>query len=1027
MPVTRTSWSDGRAVVQAIVSLLGLLAACGGGSRGHAGDTVRVDAIAGVDCAGTTASNKGLQRALDALAPTGQTLLIPAGCRLGLASPGGGNAAITLPGNVHIRCEHPSAGFFAQQQFCSGGTYPGAACNTSAECTGGGTCANSFGSRTASPCDPATCFAPSAGATYGMLKDASLESSNIVIENCSFWTSQADPYQRCVGGTSDGKPCRQECDDASTMPGLRCEMDTDCGVGHCLRTADCHAGGGTCTGAPHDASGNPAGKINPIDLSRTFNARLAHVSIYDHFSGDFGIRAGPQATLYDVNAARQLTDCSSPLPDAPSRSACFTTSARGCCYGAAVANPASVNAQPETAVTNDFDLGTDSHVLRCTGRGSTTSFLGGARTRIEDSTVWPPGVFGPGTAANGFSVGPIGLVTKSQALNLASGGTGIALTGGDASAIENRLAGAPLVGISMTGANAHATGNSLKGLDVENAIGIDVQNGTADVETNYIEGNSPTGIGVNVAGLAARVTGNHLSSSTGTLATGVKVGRADGTTISGNVFANLHDRCVWIASGIMLVTIDGNECTFPPSQLSPSYHPIHVLNDGGSQQLLVTNNIFTLGWRGYATGSSTAGLANVKIANNRFVALAGAPIAAGGAGIEVTFNYMNTGATRQGFGQLTCDASCSNRGAWCAQDSDCASCDGRVQRCIPEPLHGFVGSPTAARGVAHPAFVGNLMFNGGAGALKQCMGATTFVGSYCNVPSPTGECSGGAACSGGPPAICQGGPDVGKACCPGTSPTCAVRTLRPSLRVVDHGTDSGAGDFLFLGNTVLSTSPAQTDWVGIDMQSSAALGNIQLSNSQIADNIFDAASTTNTTAIRFPTAFAAITNVTIGNNHFNGWSTPASTGHIQNYQGGFGSLLLQNGAIVRSEYPLLGPGPQHLYSSIGGAEGSSTEARVRSLMDGSGTVWRMTCQIRDAPGDGSTRTFTLRRNAAPTAMTCTIAGTGTQCTPAAGPASAPIAFAPGDQLATGQVSTAAPSLKATQGACVLLVSYDTAM
>src|SRR5262245_43164032 len=166
MPVTRTSWSDGRAVVRAIVSLLGLLAACGGGSRGHTGDTVQVDAIAGVDCAGTTASNKGLQRALDALAPTGQTLLIPAGCRLGLASPGGGNAAITLPGNVHIRCEHPSAGFFAQQQFCAGGTYPGAACNTSAECTGGGTCANSFGSRTASPCDATTCFAPSAGAAY---------------------------------------------------------------------------------------------------------------------------------------------------------------------------------------------------------------------------------------------------------------------------------------------------------------------------------------------------------------------------------------------------------------------------------------------------------------------------------------------------------------------------------------------------------------------------------------------------------------------------------------------------------------------------------------------------------------------------------------------------------------------------------------------------------------------------------------------------------------------------------------------
>ena len=254
-----------------------------------------------------------------------------------------------------------------------------------------------------------------------------------------------------------------------------------------------------------------------------------------------------------------------------------------------------------------------------------------------------------------------------------------------------------------------------------------------------------------------------------------------------------------------------------------------------------------------------------------------------------------------------------------------------------------------------------------------------------------------------------------------------MRTPRPSLRLVDHGTVSGATDFLFLGNSVFSTSPAQTDWVGIDMQSSAALGNIHLANSQIADNIFDAASTTNTTAIRFPTAFAAITNVTIGNNHFNGWSTPASTGHIQNYQGGFGSLLLQNGAIVRSEYPMLGPTGQHLYSSIGGAEGRSTESGAQSLMVGSGTVWKMTCQVRDAPGGASTRTFTLRRNDAPTPMTCSITGTSTECAPAAGSASGPIAFAPGDQLATGQVSTPSPRLKATQGACVLLVSYDTAM
>jgi hypothetical protein len=68
-----------------------------------------------------------------------------------------------------------------------------------------------------------------------------------------------------------------------------------------------------------------------------------------------------------------------------------------------------------------------------------------------------------------------------------------------------------------------------------------------------------------------------------------------------NVHILCEHRCVWIAGATGRVTIDGSECLFAASQLSPTYHPIHVLNDGGSQQLLVTDNIFTFGWRGYTT------------------------------------------------------------------------------------------------------------------------------------------------------------------------------------------------------------------------------------------------------------------------------------------------------------------------------------------------------------------------------------------------------------------------------------------
>src|SRR5262249_42691898 len=179
----------------------------------------RVDATAGVDCTGATASNTGLQNALNLLGGTGSTLYIPPGCKLGLTSPGAGNAAITIPNNIHILCADQSAGFFAQEQYCSGGNFGpsgawgifgGAQCNVNAD-GGAGTCVNSLGAGAGAACTGSTCFAPTAGSQYTMLKDASNISSDIWIENCSFWTHQADPFQRCAGGTNAGKPCRQEC------------------------------------------------------------------------------------------------------------------------------------------------------------------------------------------------------------------------------------------------------------------------------------------------------------------------------------------------------------------------------------------------------------------------------------------------------------------------------------------------------------------------------------------------------------------------------------------------------------------------------------------------------------------------------------------------------------------------------------------------------------------------------------------------------------------------------------------------
>src|SRR5262249_17734347 len=155
---------------------------------------------------------------------------------------------------------------------------------------------------------------------------------------------------------------------------------------------------------------------------------------------------------------------------------------------------------------------------------------------------------------------------------------------------------------------------------------------------------------------------------------------------------------------------------------------------------------------------------------------------------------------------------------------------------------------------------------------------------------------------------------------------------------------------------------------------------------------------------------------------------------ILNYQGSMGSLLLQNGRIIKTDFPILTNAAQTLYSSMDGAEENATENNVRTTMVGAGTVWKMTCQLSDTPGGTSTRKFTLRKGtgasanaSTATTMLCTITNAIATCTPAAGSASAPIAFAAGDRFTLEQVSTLVTTLNATTGSCALYVSYDTVM
>ena len=1024
----------------------------------QAANPVRVDATPGVDCTGATDSRAAVQTALTALGGTGATLEIPPGCRLGLSSPGSGsgNPALTIPNNVRILCDDQSAGFFVQQQFCNGGTYPGAACNTSTECLGGGTCKNSFGATTANPCSTSTCFASNGASVYWIFRDQSAQSSDITIENCSIWTYQADPYQRCAGGTNAGDPCRQECSNAFTTPGLRCETDTDCGsiASACLRVADCHTPGGTCGGAPHSASG--PGAIDPIDLSRTLNARIINVSVYDHFFGDFSISTGPRANMRDSNFAREITDGTTPLTGTPSNTTCFTTNAGKCNYGAVSTNT-TANVQPTTNVLNAVTLSTDSQLLRITARGSSNSFFGGARVRIDESSVWPDGPlgasdpatgWGPGTPANGYTVGQLGIVAKSYGQNLIGSGFGVSLAGTDATAIENKFAfntGATGArGVIMNAANQHVTGNNIKGIGGAGK-GIDIEAAFADVKTNYIEGNASTGSGIFIKNASnVTVTGNQVNSNpVDTLSQGIVVDASGTSTASINIDSNqvnrVHDTAFRLtgtagnpANGIGLIA---NKSNLSPAFPTAALHPEHILADGVFiQNNTAAANYFVGGWRGFDPGSNT--LVNFNLIGGRFIGLWGAAFVGGNsAGFNVQSNYVNVSNSTTY--STSCDASCTGgRGGVCNLDSDCTGCNGSVNKCIPEPVAGFLGQPTATAGtgIQHPMIVGNLFSSGGGGVpVKQCTVAGN-IGQACQVAS----CAGGATCS-GTPATCQTGGDAtggpnggGKLCCQtAAGATCAVRNPTPYIRVVDNGNADSYAQVAITDN-IFQAEVA--NMVAIDFVSTASLGNITFTRSMITNNLFESGVAAGN-AITLPTVNPGqITLLSIADNTFANLATPVTTGNITNYQGSFGSLSLQNGRMTNGSVHTLGTVTAITnffpFDSVpqGATDPPTAETTQSAVMTGSGTVWKMTCSVSAAPSNTSSRSFTLRKNlTTDTAMTCTITGAATSCSTAAGAASAPVAFANGDRLDWKTVSTVVTALVGADASCVAYVSHDTAM
>ncbi|HTY43000.1 MAG TPA: hypothetical protein VMH79_14090, partial [Thermoanaerobaculia bacterium] len=121
------------------------------------------------------------------------------------------------------------------------------------------------------------------------------------------------------------------------------------------------------------------------------------------------------------------------------------------------------------------------------------------------------------------------------------------------------------------------------------------------------------------------------------------------------------------------------------------------------------------------------------------------------------------------------------------------------------------------------------------------------------------------------------------------------------------------------------------------------------------------------------------------------------------------------------------PGPSTGIPLIGGTSGtsnlvngrfmgmfagnqSSTERLVQNIMPRAGTVEDFYIFIETAPGGTASWTFTLRKNGADTALTCTVSGTNQICSDT----THSVTFAAGDLVSVREASANGPSNTAGQ-------------
>lgn len=237
-----------------VVAVCVTAAAAFTGRNGNPSRTVQLDQY--VDCTSTAPQNTAIAKALADAA--GQALEIR-DCIPTVASGGAGAAALTIASGTTIR-GFGAAGFRVESKRCVSGTYVGAACSSSADCPGSGTCSG-------------TQFAPTGGSTYTVLKAAS-GAARVRVSGLQLYAEGNDGFLTCVGGSAAGRVCRNTCTTDATQV---CTVDADCPSSGTCTMDTCT--GGACTGAAGKPAG--AGKVNLLDLSTASSADVESLTLWD--------------------------------------------------------------------------------------------------------------------------------------------------------------------------------------------------------------------------------------------------------------------------------------------------------------------------------------------------------------------------------------------------------------------------------------------------------------------------------------------------------------------------------------------------------------------------------------------------------------------------------------------------------------------------------------------------------------------------------------------------------------------------